>query len=96
MSKRKPIYFVKIYRRAKNKNVALDCEFGAFSSPEKAIRWLVSNKETAIKEFACGHVQKNLFFVIMKHQVDSPGNEWCGIAVAAVDLNGVKTDFFKK
>lgn len=96
MSKRKPIYFVKIYRRGKVINYALDCEFGAFGSPEKAIQWVIKNKETAIRGFARGYKRKDLFFVLMKYNVDSPGNEWSGFGVIAIDLNGEKTEFFKK
>jgi len=32
----------------------------------------------------------------MKYGVDSPGNEWFGVGVMAIDLNGRKTEFFKK
>jgi hypothetical protein len=94
VSKSKSVYFIKIYRRVDKRNVSLDCEFGAFSSPKKAIEWLINNKDMAIREFAQGHNRKNLFFAIMQYEVDSPGNEWCGIAILAVDLSGVKIEFF--
>jgi hypothetical protein len=69
MSKRKSIFIIQIYRRGDGQNLPLRDIFGAFSSLEKALKWLMTNKEEAIKEFARGHVKKNLFFVILEHGV---------------------------
>jgi len=39
-------------------------------------------------------MSNHLDFCKFGRTVDSPGNEWCGIAVAAVDLNGKKRRIF--
>jgi hypothetical protein len=82
-----------IYRRGKEENTCLRQSFGAFSSPEKAIREVKLNGLEIIKDFARGYKKDELFFAVLEYEVDTE-NKW-GWAHCALDLHGERTYFFR-
>ena len=92
--KSKPVFLIQIYRRKnKEENQTLPPIFGAFSTEEKARKWVEKHGRETIKDFAKGHAHKNLFFCVLEYLMDCPEHEW-GVAVSALDSNGKPIYFF--
>ena len=93
MSKRKPVFIIEIRRREKSGNRSIGWTFGAFSSAERATKYIKENNEWIVKECLVGYKKDRLFFAILKLEVD--GRIWDGpIAEIALDLEGKQTYWF--
>jgi hypothetical protein len=92
--KSKSVFLIQIYRRKnKEENQTLPPIFGAFSTEEKARKWVEKYGKEAVKGFAKGYSHKDLFFCVLEYLMDRPEHEW-GVAVSALDSNGKPTYFF--
>lgn len=94
MTKRKPIYIIEIRRRVKkDENESVGWTFGAFSSVERAAKYVKVNGLQLVKDYARGHAKNKLFFAVLELRVDDP--MWDGsIAEVALDLEGKATYWF--
>lgn len=95
MSKRKPVYIIEIRRRVKkDENESVGWTFGAFSSVERATKYVVENGPELIRDYAKGHSRDKLFFAVLELRIDDPS--WpTPMAEVALDLRGEKTYWFK-
>lgn len=89
------IYFVEIRRRIKGgrENVCLRQNFGGFSSVKRTQKYIQKEGRQIARDFARGHKQKDLFFAILRMDVDRLGWEW-PVAEVCLDLNGKETYWF--